>query len=82
MSPIGQRLSQLLDQVQIDRYANWTRIKFAPPLKIRQGTLLDKRSQQALSPEESAELDAIQDLNTICDFLNHQMVYQRHSSLR
>lgn len=82
MSSIGQRPSQLLNQVTIDRCAAWTRIKFAPTLQVRQETLLHKRSRQNLSSEESSELDAIQELNTICDFLNHQMLYQRHSGLR
>jgi hypothetical protein len=77
-----QKPSQLLHQIKIDCGRGWTQLKFTKDLQLRQQTLIDKRSQTALSPTESAELDAIHELHTICDFLNQQMVYQQHSSLR
>lgn len=82
MSSICQRPSQLLDQLKINCCADWTQLKFTRPLASRQDALLDKRSHQALSPEETAELDAIQELDAIVDFLNHQMAYQRQTGLR
>ncbi len=82
MSSTLKKPSHLLDQVKIDCCSNWTLLKFTRPLQIRQETLLDKRSQQDLTSEESAELDAIQELDTIFNFLNHQMAYQRQTSVR
>ena len=82
MSSLSQRPSQLLDQLKINCCADWTQLKFTRPLTNRQDQLLDKRSRQSLSPEEVAELDAIQELDAIVDFLNHQMAYQRQNGLR
>ena len=82
MTAICQKPSQLLDQLKINCCADWTQLKFTQPLASRQGALLDKRSRQALTPEETAELDAIQELDTIVDFLNHQMAYQSQNRWR
>jgi len=82
MSSICQKPSQLLSQLKIDSSPDWTQLKFTRPLQLPHGALLNKRSHQALTPEENAELDAIQELDTIIDFLNHQMAYQRHTCLR
>lgn len=82
MLTTDQKPSRLLHQVKIDCCRGWTRLKFTQDLQLRQQTLVDKRSHDALSHQESAELDAIHELDIICDFINHQMAYQRHSSLR
>ena len=82
MSSLCQKPSQLLNQLKINCCADWTQLKFTRPLASRQDTLLDKRSHQALSADETAELDAIQELDAIVDFLNHQMAYQRQTGLR
>jgi hypothetical protein len=74
--------SQFLPQIKVDNGADWTLLKFNRTLQIRLESLVEKRDQDALTTEESAELDAIHELAAIFAYINSQMAYQRRNRLR
>ncbi|WP_026103490.1 hypothetical protein [Pseudanabaena sp. PCC 6802] len=59
-----------MTQVRVERIHNLNLFKFTPELGDRMNELLNKKKADALTQEESAELDAIGELDTIFSYIN------------
>ncbi len=60
----------------IQQVNNFTLFKFTDQLGERMQELLDKKKVDALTPEESLELEAIGELDTIFSYINAVMAAQ------
>jgi hypothetical protein len=71
MTQVAIKPSLLLVQgIRVQRIHNLNLFKFTPELSDRMTELLDKKKADTLTLEESAELDAIGELDTIFSYIN------------
>ena len=69
--------SSLIHEICIEKVGDWNLFKFSEPLQLRMETLLDKRKADQLTPGETAELDAIADLDRIFTHINAMLAAQK-----
>ncbi len=62
--------SLLVNGIQVERIHDLNLFKFTPELGDRMNELLEKKKADTLTLEESAELDAISELDTIFSYIN------------
>lgn len=62
--------SLLVNGIRVERIHNLNLFKFTPELGDRMNKLLEKKKADTLTLEESAELDAIGELDTIFSYIN------------
>ncbi|PAX51719.1 hypothetical protein [Brunnivagina elsteri] len=62
--------SWLTEGIQVERVNNLNLFKFTEELGLRMQELLDKKKADLLTAEESAELEAIGELDTIFSYIN------------
>jgi hypothetical protein len=62
--------SLLVNGIRVERIHDLNLFKFTPELGDRMNKLLDKKKADTLTLEESAELDAIGELDTIFSYIN------------
>lgn len=70
MTIVLSKPSSLINEIQMVKVGNWNLFKFSESLQLRMETLLDKKKEDLLSPEDVAELDAIGELDRILTHLN------------
>lgn len=62
--------SLLTEGIRVERINNINLFKFTEELGLRMQELLDKKKADLLTPEETAELEAIGELDTIFSYIN------------
>jgi hypothetical protein len=62
--------SLLVNGIRVERIHDLNLFKFTPELGDRMNELLEKKKADTLTLEESAELDAIGELDTIFSYIN------------
>ena len=62
--------SSLLHEIRIERVEIWNLFKFSESLQLRMESLLEKKKEDELTPDEIAELDAIGELDRIFTHIN------------
>lgn len=62
--------SSLLHEIRIERVELWNLFKFSESLQLRMESLLEKKKEDELTPDEIAELDAIGELDRIFTHIN------------
>ncbi len=62
--------SWLTEGIRVERVNNLNLFKFTEELGLRMQELLDKKKADLLTPEETAELEAIGELDTIFSYIN------------
>jgi hypothetical protein len=70
MTIVLSKPSSLINEIQMTKVGTWNLFKFSESLQLRMETLLDKKKEDLLSPEDVAELDAIGELDRILTHLN------------
>ncbi|RUT00152.1 hypothetical protein DSM106972_076000 [Dulcicalothrix desertica PCC 7102] len=60
----------LTEGIRVERVNNLNLFKFTEELGLRMQELLDKKKADLLTPEETAELEAIDELDTIFSYIN------------
>jgi hypothetical protein len=68
--------SSLIHEIQIEKVDNWSLFKFSEGLQLRMEDLLEKKKADQLTIEESAELDAIGELDRIFTHVNAMLAAQ------
>ncbi len=64
------RPSTLIHEIQLEKIGEWNLCKFSESLQLRMEYLLDQKKADELTPEESAELEAIGELDRIFTHIN------------
>jgi hypothetical protein len=62
--------SLLVNGIRVERIHNLNLFKFTPELSDRMHELLNKKKADALSIQESTELETIDELDTIFSYIN------------
>lgn len=62
--------SWLMSGIRVEKVHNLNLFKFTEELGLRMQELLDKKKADTLTPEETAELEAIGELDTIFSYIN------------
>ncbi len=62
--------SLLVSGIRVERIHNLNLFKFTPELSDRMNELLSKKKAEALSIQESTELETIDELDTIFSYIN------------
>jgi hypothetical protein len=70
MTVVLSKPSSLINEIQMTKVGTWNLFKFSESLQLRMETLLDKKKEDLLSPEDVAELDAIGELDRIFTHIN------------
>lgn len=60
----------LIQEIRVERINNLNLFKFTEELGLRVQELLDKKKADLLTPEEAAQLEAIDELDTIFGYIN------------
>jgi hypothetical protein len=69
--------SSLINEIQMTKVGTWNLFKFSESLQLRMETLLDKKKEDLLSPEDVAELDSIGELDRIFTHINAMIASDR-----
>jgi hypothetical protein len=77
MTIILSKPSSLINEIQMVKVGTWNLFKFSESLQLRMETLLNKKKDDLLSPEDVAELDAIGELDRILTHLNATIASDR-----
>jgi hypothetical protein len=77
MTIVLSKPSSLINEIQMTKVGTWNLFKFSESLQLRMETLLDKKKEDLLSPEDVAELDAIGELDRILTHLNATIASDR-----
>jgi hypothetical protein len=77
MTVIISKPSSLINEIQMTKIGTWNLFKFSESLQLRMETLLDKKKEDLLSPEDVAELDAIGELDRIFTHINAMIASDR-----
>ncbi len=77
MTPVVVTPSSLLTVgIRVEKFNNLNLFKFTDELGSRMQELLDKKKADALTSEETAELEAIGELDTIFSYINAVTISQ------
>jgi hypothetical protein len=68
--------SSLIHEIQLEKVGGWNLFKFSESLQLRMESLLEKKKADQLAPDESAELDAIGELDRIFTHINAMLAAQ------
>lgn len=68
--------SSLIHEIQLEKVGNWNLFKFSEALQLRMENLLEKKKADQITPDESAELDAIGELDRIFTHINAMLAAQ------
>ncbi|MGK7890213.1 MAG: hypothetical protein AB4042_12830 [Leptolyngbyaceae cyanobacterium] len=68
--------SSLIHEIQLESTGNWTLFKFSESLQLRMESLLEKKKADQLTPDEMAELDAIDELDRLFTHMNAMLAAQ------
>jgi hypothetical protein len=77
MTIVLSKPSSLINEIQMTKVGTWNLFKFSESLQLRMETLLDKKKEDLLSPEDVAELDAIGELDRIFTHINAMIASDR-----
>jgi hypothetical protein len=77
MTIVLSKPSSLINEIQMVKVGTWNLFKFSESLQLRMETLLNKKKDDLLSPEDVAELDAIGELDRILTHLNATIASDR-----
>jgi hypothetical protein len=77
MTVVLSKPSSLINEIQMTKVGTWNLFKFSESLQLRMETLLDKKKEDLLSPEDVAELDAIGELDRIFTHINAMIASDR-----
>jgi hypothetical protein len=77
MTIVLSKPSSLINEIQMTKVGTWNLFKFSESLQLQMETLLDKKKEDLLSPEEVAELDAIGELDRIFTHINAMIASDR-----
>jgi hypothetical protein len=77
MAVILSKPSSLIHEIQIEKVGTWNLFKFSDVLQLRMESLLEKKQDDALSPEDVAELDSIGELDRIFTHINAMIAGDR-----
>jgi hypothetical protein len=77
MALVITKPSSLIHEIQIQKAGDWNLFKFSELLQERMETLLEKKKNDLLLPEDVAELDAIGELDRIFTHVNAMIAADR-----
>jgi hypothetical protein len=77
MTIVLSKPSSLINEIQMTKVGTWNLFKFSESLQLRMETLLDKKKEDLLSPEDVGELDAIGELDRIFTHINAMIASDR-----
>jgi hypothetical protein len=77
MTVILSKPSSLINEIQMAKVGTWNLFKFSESLQLRMETLLDRKKEDLLSPEDVAELDSIGELDRIFTHINAMIASDR-----
>ncbi len=77
MTIVLSKPSSLINEIQMAKVGTWNLFKFSESLQLRMETLLEKKKEDLLSPEDVAELDAIGELDRIFTHINAMIASDR-----
>jgi hypothetical protein len=77
MTSVLSKPSSLINEIQMVKVGTWNLFKFSESLQLRMETLLDKKKEDLLSPEDVAELDSIGELDRIFTHINAMIASDR-----
>jgi hypothetical protein len=77
MTVVLSKPSSLINEIQMAKVGTWNLFKFSESLQLRMETLLDKKKDDLLSPEDVAELDSIGELDRIFTHINAMIASDR-----
>ncbi len=70
------RPSSVIHEIQLEKIDNWNLFKFSESLQLRMESLLEKKKADQMTPDETAELDAIGELDRIFTHINAMLAAQ------
>jgi hypothetical protein len=70
MTIVLSKPSSLINEIQMAKVGTLNLFKFSESLQLRMESLLDKKKDDSLSPEDIAELDSIGELDRIFTHIN------------
>ncbi|MGB3294289.1 MAG: hypothetical protein WBB01_14975 [Phormidesmis sp.] len=70
------RPSSLIHEIQLEKVDSWNLFKFSESLQLRMESLLEKKKTDQITPDETAELDAIGELDRIFTHINAMLAAQ------
>lgn len=76
MVTILNRPSSLIHEIQLEKIDNWNLFKFSESLQLRMESLLEKKKADQMTSDETAELDAIGELDRIFTHINAMLAAQ------
>jgi hypothetical protein len=77
MTVVLSKPSSLINEIQMTKVGTRNLFKFSESLQLRMETLLDKKKEDLLSPEDVAELDSIGELDRIFTHINAMIASDR-----
>jgi hypothetical protein len=77
MTVVLSKPSSLINEIQMTKVGTWNLFKFSESLQLQMETLLDKKKEDLLSPEDVAELDSIGELDRIFTHINAMIASDR-----
>jgi hypothetical protein len=77
MTSVLSKPSSLINEIQMAKVGTWNLFKFSESLQLRMETLLDKKKEDLLLPEDVAELDSIGELDRIFTHINAMIASDR-----
>lgn len=68
--------SSLIHEIQLEKVGTWNLFKFSEHLQLRMEDLLEKKKADQLTADETAELEAIGELDRIFTHMNAMLAAQ------
>ena len=68
--------SSLIHEIQLESVGDWNLFKFSESLQLRMESLLESKKADQLNAEETAELEAIGELDRIFTHINAMLAAQ------
>jgi hypothetical protein len=68
--------SSLIHEIRLEKVGKWDLFKFSEPLQERLESFLEKKKADRITPEETAELEAIAELDRIFTHINAMLAAQ------
>ena len=74
VNPVIPKPSSLIGNIKLEQVDQHTLFKFTDDLQLRMEQLLEKKKADNITPSESAELEAISELDQIFTHINAMLV--------
>ena len=68
--------SSLIHEIQLEKVGDWNLFKFSNSLQSQMETLLEKKKDDELTPDEFTQLEAIGELDRIFTHINAMLAAQ------